>query len=123
MSRILRFPRDESGATATEYGLIAAGISVAIIAVGRPLGGLFDLARQLWRRRSACSIAPRAPLIVAFCIRLRPSRRRFAGIVLRAAGRKRRVWQQQLPDPLHVGARFAGAFGHRAIMALNGDPR
>jgi len=29
---IKRFVRDESGATAIEYGLIAAGISVAIIA-------------------------------------------------------------------------------------------
>jgi Flp pilus assembly pilin Flp len=28
-----RFVRDESGATAIEYGLIAAGIAVAIIAV------------------------------------------------------------------------------------------
>ena len=28
-----RFVKDESGATAIEYGLIAAGISVAIIAV------------------------------------------------------------------------------------------
>jgi pilus assembly protein Flp/PilA len=31
-SSIVRFLRDESGATAIEYGLIAAGISVAIIA-------------------------------------------------------------------------------------------
>ena len=30
---IKRFGRDESAATAIEYGLIAAGISVAIIAV------------------------------------------------------------------------------------------
>jgi pilus assembly protein Flp/PilA len=30
---VQRFARDESGATAIEYGLIAAGISVAIIAV------------------------------------------------------------------------------------------
>jgi len=30
---IKRFLRDESGATAVEYGLVAAGISVAIIAV------------------------------------------------------------------------------------------
>ena len=30
---IKRFVRDESGATAIEYGLIAAGIPVAIIAV------------------------------------------------------------------------------------------
>jgi len=29
---VLRFLRDNSGATAIEYGLIAAGISVAIIA-------------------------------------------------------------------------------------------
>ena len=33
------FIRDESGATAIEYGLIAAGISVAIIAVVNTLGG------------------------------------------------------------------------------------
>ena len=33
-----RFVRDESGATAIEYGLIAAGISVAIIAVVKNLG-------------------------------------------------------------------------------------
>ena len=38
-SRILRFVRDTSGATAIEYGLIAAGISVAIIAVVNTLGG------------------------------------------------------------------------------------
>lgn len=33
-----RFMQDESGATAIEYGLIAAGISVAIIAVIQGLG-------------------------------------------------------------------------------------
>ena len=32
MSKLQRFAKDESGATAIEYGLIAAGISVAIIA-------------------------------------------------------------------------------------------
>jgi pilus assembly protein Flp/PilA len=35
---IARFAKDESGATAVEYGLIAAGISVAIIAVIQGLG-------------------------------------------------------------------------------------
>jgi pilus assembly protein Flp/PilA len=35
---ILRFFRDESAATAIEYGLIAAGIAVAIIAVVQGLG-------------------------------------------------------------------------------------
>lgn len=40
-----RFAKDESGATAIEYGLIAAGIGVAIIvavnAVGTDLSSLF----------------------------------------------------------------------------------
>ncbi|MGH6771300.1 MAG: Flp family type IVb pilin [Xanthobacteraceae bacterium] len=38
MSTIKRFFRDEKGATAIEYGLIAAGISVAIITVVGSLG-------------------------------------------------------------------------------------
>jgi pilus assembly protein Flp/PilA len=39
MSNLLRrFLDDDSGATAIEYGLIAAGISVAIIAVVNTLG-------------------------------------------------------------------------------------
>jgi pilus assembly protein Flp/PilA len=38
MRLILKFLRDESGATAIEYGLIAAGISLAIIAVVNGLG-------------------------------------------------------------------------------------
>jgi pilus assembly protein Flp/PilA len=38
-SIIKSFLRDESGATAIEYGLIAAGISVAIIAAVNGLGG------------------------------------------------------------------------------------
>ena len=35
---VTRFVKDELGATAIEYGLIAAGISVAIIAVVQGLG-------------------------------------------------------------------------------------
>jgi pilus assembly protein Flp/PilA len=35
---IARFMKDESGATAIEYGLIAAGISLAIIAVVNGIG-------------------------------------------------------------------------------------
>jgi pilus assembly protein Flp/PilA len=38
MSLLKSFLRDESGATAIEYGLIAAGISVAIIVVVQGLG-------------------------------------------------------------------------------------
>jgi pilus assembly protein Flp/PilA len=39
MSAYKNFLRDDSGATAIEYGLIAAGISVAIITVVNSLGG------------------------------------------------------------------------------------
>jgi pilus assembly protein Flp/PilA len=38
MDQLRQFLRDQSGATAIEYGLIAAGISVAIIAVVNALG-------------------------------------------------------------------------------------
>lgn len=42
---VLRFAKDESGATAIEYGLIAAGIGVAIVTtvgtVGSDLNTLF----------------------------------------------------------------------------------
>jgi len=37
-SLVTRFAKNESGATAIEYGLIAAGISVAIITVVQGLG-------------------------------------------------------------------------------------
>jgi pilus assembly protein Flp/PilA len=35
---IARFVKDESGATAIEYGLIAAGIALAIISIVNTLG-------------------------------------------------------------------------------------
>ena len=38
MSKIVAFLKNESGATAIEYGLIAAGISVAIFAVVNTIG-------------------------------------------------------------------------------------
>jgi len=45
-SLVARFLKDESGATAIEYGLIAAGISIAIITVvmsiGTHLNGVFQ---------------------------------------------------------------------------------
>jgi pilus assembly protein Flp/PilA len=37
-----KFLSDESGATAIEYGLIAAGISLAIIAIVNGLGGTLN---------------------------------------------------------------------------------
>jgi pilus assembly protein Flp/PilA len=36
---VARFAKDESGATAVEYGLIAAGIGVAIVTVIGQVGG------------------------------------------------------------------------------------
>ena len=52
MSTVSRFLRDDSGATAIEYGLIAAGIAVVIITavqlVGTNLSLLFnDIATKL----------------------------------------------------------------------------
>jgi pilus assembly protein Flp/PilA len=38
MPKLARFLRDESGATAIEYGLIAAGIAVAIITAVASVG-------------------------------------------------------------------------------------
>jgi pilus assembly protein Flp/PilA len=38
MSQFVAFLKNESGATAIEYGLIAAGISIAIIATVNALG-------------------------------------------------------------------------------------
>jgi pilus assembly protein Flp/PilA len=42
MLHIARFLQDESGATAIEYGLIAAGISIAIITVVNTLGSTLN---------------------------------------------------------------------------------
>jgi pilus assembly protein Flp/PilA len=39
---VARFVKDESGATAIEYGLIAAGISLAIITIVNTLGGTLN---------------------------------------------------------------------------------
>lgn len=38
MNKFTRFLKDESGATAIEYGLIAAGIAVVLIVVVQTLG-------------------------------------------------------------------------------------
>ena len=44
MTLLAKFAKDESGATAIEYGLIAAGISVAIITVVAGLGSKLNRA-------------------------------------------------------------------------------
>ena len=47
---VMRFANDESGATAIEYGLIAAGIGVAIVAtvggVGSALNTMFTTVKS-----------------------------------------------------------------------------
>jgi pilus assembly protein Flp/PilA len=42
MSKVFSFLKNESGATAIEYGLIAAGISVMIIAAVSSVGSNLD---------------------------------------------------------------------------------
>jgi pilus assembly protein Flp/PilA len=42
MSEFLAFLRNESGATAIEYGLIAAGISIVIIASVNSIGSVLN---------------------------------------------------------------------------------
>lgn len=54
MSKVFSFLKDESGDTATEYGLIAAGISVVIIAtvnaIGTTLNAKFDSVSTQFRQ-------------------------------------------------------------------------
>ena len=42
MLKVFRFLKDEPGATAIEYGLIAAGISVVIIATVNAIGSTLN---------------------------------------------------------------------------------
>ena len=66
---IARFVKDESGATAIEYGLIAAGISLAIIAIVNGLGtnlngkfGAINSSLKCWLARSQKSSSSRRPV-------------------------------------------------------------
>lgn len=64
MNRFLRFLKNDSGATAIEYGLIAGAISIVIIAavavIGDQLFEVFDnIAVQLGGKSSAASDAVR----------------------------------------------------------------
>jgi pilus assembly protein Flp/PilA len=56
MNLLARFARDESGATAIEYGLIAALIAVGIIAAATILGGsLSDLFNRISGKLNAAT--------------------------------------------------------------------
>ncbi len=62
---VSRFVKDESGATAIEYGLIAAGISIAIITVvnglGTKLSTKFSDDLGLAEVSDSCELALKAP--------------------------------------------------------------
>ena len=65
MSKVLAFLKNESGATAIEYGLIAAGISVVIIgavaSVGTSLNATFTSVAAARRARSGINM-PKWPV-------------------------------------------------------------
>jgi len=42
MSNVFAFLNDESGGTAIEYGLVAAGVSVAVVVAVNSIGGTFN---------------------------------------------------------------------------------
>ena len=74
MSKVIAFLKDESGTTAIEYGLIAAGISVVIIAtvnaIGVNLNGTFQsVSTQLKQpaRRHSMDLETAGPAAVSFC--------------------------------------------------------
>jgi pilus assembly protein Flp/PilA len=59
VNTLSRFVSDESGATAIEYGLIAALIAVGIIVAATTLGGsLSDLFGRISGKLNTATIAP-----------------------------------------------------------------
>ena len=71
---LARFARDESGGTAIEYGLIAAGMSLAIITMISGLGSKLDVAftsLQSALRLAQCRTAAIAPWAFS-CVGVQP---------------------------------------------------
>ena len=62
MKNVVRFLKDESGATAIEYGLIAALIAVGIIAAARGLGSQIGADLQHRHRRDEEVVGCRPPV-------------------------------------------------------------
>ena len=86
MSKIVRFFRDENGATAIEYGLIAAGISVAIITVVGSLG--YEPQHDLHVGADRAEVRVAAVAARAICRAIaRPPKLPSAGAAFRLAGR------------------------------------
>ena len=78
---LIRFRRDKSGATAIEYGLIAAGIAAAIILVvntlGTNLNTTFSSISTAIKLRKIFAILPRAPASMQLCVSRRGVYRQF----------------------------------------------
>ena len=68
---VSRFVKDESGATAIEYGLIAAGIAIAIITavngLGSKLSTNFSDDLDLAEVSDSCELASKAPACRGLC--------------------------------------------------------
>ncbi|NRA86295.1 MAG: Flp family type IVb pilin [Rhizobiales bacterium] len=62
---VKRFAADESGATAIEYGLIAAGLSIAVIAAVNLLGPKLGAAFQDIGQTLTTATNTRVPKLVA----------------------------------------------------------
>src|SRR4029079_17234197 len=85
MSSFVAFLKDESGATAIEYGLMAAGISVVILAtlntVGSKLNSKCDKSSGLLRKENFPEAPCREPPLwrllfsASWCPRAHPARR------------------------------------------------
>src|SRR3954454_23454223 len=84
---IARFVKDESGATAIEYGLIAAGISLAIITAVNGLGGKlssnFDTSNTSLKEQLSCACKSGPPLL--------PQRRLFSAREATKEGPRRKA--------------------------------
>ena len=61
MSKVVAFLKNESGATAIEYGLIAAGISVVIIATVNAIGSSLKVVHAAAARSTPTTTASTSP--------------------------------------------------------------
>ena len=98
---VVRFLKDKSGATAIEYGLIAALIAVGIIAAARSLGSQVGDDLQHGRRRDEEDLSRSVPTR-AFGLRLRgrsPSRRATHAVFDLSGSARSRARSRSPHDP------------------------
>lgn len=89
MTNLIRFLKDKSGATAIEYGLIAAGIAIAIVTavnlVGTRLNNLFNKSPQDFRPRDRGAPPGKSLAAVVAAIQEKPLALRAGGFSYRGA--------------------------------------